>query len=186
MPQQYNPSGQDWAPVNAGKSLGTGPKASVVPKTARQLDLAKAAGLVTTEKRYAAGTNKSSHTAASLQAKKLEEATDVGSIARVDKQLSQAIMQARTIKKLSQKDLATLVNEKVQVIAEYESGKAIPNSAIIVKLERALGTKLPRPGKPIKIPNEAKPATAAGAAAGVKKPAGATGAVVRGGPPKRR
>ena len=34
------------------------------------------------------------------------------------------------------------INEKPQVIQEYESGKAIPNQQIIVKLERALGTKL--------------------------------------------
>lgn len=35
-----------------------------------------------------------------------------------------------------------LINEKPQVIQEYESGKAIPNQQIIGKLERALGTKL--------------------------------------------
>jgi putative transcription factor len=35
-----------------------------------------------------------------------------------------------------------MINEKPQVIQEYESGKAIPNQQIIRKLERALGTKL--------------------------------------------
>jgi putative transcription factor len=35
-----------------------------------------------------------------------------------------------------------IINEKPQVIQEYESGKAIPNQQIIVKLERALGAKL--------------------------------------------
>lgn len=35
-----------------------------------------------------------------------------------------------------------MINEKPQVIQEYESGKAIPNQQIIGKLERALGTKL--------------------------------------------
>ena len=34
-----------------------------------------------------------------------------------------------------------------QVINEYESGKAIPNNAIIAKIERALGAKLPRAPK---------------------------------------
>lgn len=35
-----------------------------------------------------------------------------------------------------------LINEKPQVIQEYESGKAIPNQQILTKLERALGVKL--------------------------------------------
>lgn len=35
-----------------------------------------------------------------------------------------------------------LINEKPQIIQEYESGKAIPNQQIISKLERALGAKL--------------------------------------------
>ena len=38
--------------------------------------------------------------------------------------------------------LSQLINEKPQIIQEYESGKAIPNQQIIGKLERALGVKL--------------------------------------------
>mmetsp|Transcript_27999 Transcript_27999/g.82335 ORF Transcript_27999/g.82335 Transcript_27999/m.82335 type:complete len:87 (+) Transcript_27999:559-819(+) len=86
-------------------------------------------------------------------------------------------MQARMAKKMTQKELATAINEKPQVIGEYESGKAIPNPQIISKMERKLGCKLPRPGK--------KPAakkTGAGA-----KTTGRGGGTVRGaGPPKRR
>jgi putative transcription factor len=37
-----------------------------------------------------------------------------------------------------------LICEKPTVINEYESGRAIPAPAIISKLERALGTRLPR------------------------------------------
>lgn len=29
----------------------------------------------------------------------------------------------------------------------YEAGKAVPNGAIIAKIERALGVRLPRPAK---------------------------------------
>jgi ribosome-binding protein aMBF1 (putative translation factor) len=99
----------------------------------------------------------------------------------VDKSLSKAIMQARTAKKMTQKELATAINEKPQVVAEYESGKAIPNPQIIGKIERKLGCKLPRPGK-----SQAPKGTGgkAAAAGGAKKPAG--GGVTRGGPPKRR
>ena len=43
---------------------------------------------------------------------------------------------------MTQKELATKANEKPQVVNEYESGKAVPNQAVISKLERALGVKL--------------------------------------------
>ena len=51
-------------------------------------------------------------------------------------------MQARTAKKMSQKDLGTKINEKPQVIQQYEGGKAVPNPQVISKIERALGVKL--------------------------------------------
>ncbi len=49
-----------------------------------------------------------------------------------------ALQKARCKKKLSQKELARMINEKPLVVNMYESGKAIPNPAIIGKLERAL------------------------------------------------
>lgn len=48
---------------------------------------------------------------------------------------------------MSQKQLATAINEKPQVIQQYEAGTAIPNPQILLKLDRALGTHLPRPKK---------------------------------------
>lgn len=116
-----------------------------------------------------------------MSARKLEEADDVGRIAKVDKSLSKAIMQARTAKKMTQKELATAVNEKPQIIGQYESGKAVPNPQIISKLERKLGCKLPRPGK--STAPKKKATTGASGTSGVKK---STGGVTRGGPPKRR
>lgn len=89
-------------------------------------------------------------------------------------------MQARMAKKMNQKELATAINEKPQVLAQYESGKAIPNPQIISKLERKLGTKLPRPGKSKLAKNT--PTTA-------KKPGQSSAAargITRGGPAKRR
>jgi ribosome-binding protein aMBF1 (putative translation factor) len=92
-------------------------------------------------------------------------------------------MQARMAKNMTQKDLATAINEKPQVVAEYESGKAVPNGQIIAKIERKLGTKLPRPGK-----SKAPPKTTAGGgtAKGGTKSAAAAKGITRGGPPKRR
>ncbi len=67
---------------------------------------------------------------------KLEEEIDELRHKRVDRYLSQAIQQARLAKKMSQKQLATLMAEKPQVVSEYESGKAIPSPAIISKMEK--------------------------------------------------
>lgn len=92
MPQQYNPSGQDWDAVNVGRSATAGGM-KAVPKTAQELSLAKSRGLVTTEKRHGAGGNQSAHSGGVLSARKLEEADDVGTIVKVDKSLSKAIMQ---------------------------------------------------------------------------------------------
>lgn len=92
------------------------------------------------------------------------------------------MLQARTAKKMTQKELATAINEKPQVVGDYESGRAIPNPQIISKLERKLGVKLPRPGK------SKAPPKAGGAAKGGTKSAssGKVAALTRGGPPKRR
>lgn len=174
MPQRTVQTGQDWEAVNVGRSTVSRPK----PKTNAALSSLMRAGLVSAEKRHGAGGNTAAHSATVMSARKLEE-TDELKHAKVDKSLSKAIQQGRMAKKMTQKDLATAINEKPQVIAEYENGKAIPNGQIIVKIERALGCKLPRPGKK---PSAAQTASGTGAKTGVAAKAGAT----RGGPPKRR
>ena len=47
------------------------------------------------------------------------------------------------------------INEKPQVVAEYENGKAVPNQQILNKMEKALGVRLR--GKEIGQPIVAKP-----------------------------
>ncbi|CAM9294124.1 unnamed protein product [Chrysoparadoxa australica] len=136
-------SHQDWNEVTLSKTRG--------PRTAGQKNAAQASAIrsgagVATEKKWAAGENKSSHHG-HLNMRKLDDETEELKHNRVDRSLCKAIQQARLAKKISQKQLATSINEKPQVVGEYESGKAIPNPQIIVKLERALGTRLPRPGK---------------------------------------
>ncbi|KAF8659083.1 hypothetical protein HU200_058726 [Digitaria exilis] len=67
---------------------------------------------------------------------------------RVPIDLKKNLVQARLDKKLAPAELAQnvvleqMINEKPQVIQEYESGKAIPSQQIIGNLERVLGTKL--------------------------------------------
>jgi ribosome-binding protein aMBF1 (putative translation factor) len=65
----------------------------------------------------------------------------------VSSDLKKAIMQARNAKGMSQKDLAQKLMTDVKTVQEYESGKAIPNNALIAKMERELGAKLPRAPK---------------------------------------
>ena len=61
-------------------------------------------------------------------------------------ELKTNLMKARLEKKLTQAQLAQQINELPKVVQDYEAGKAIPNQAIISKMERALGVKL-RPAK---------------------------------------
>ena len=57
----------------------------------------------------------------------------------VDKSVGQLIAQGRQAKEMSQKDLAAKIQEKPQIVTEYEQGKALPNQQILAKMERALG-----------------------------------------------
>jgi putative transcription factor len=75
--------------------------------------------------------------------------------------LHKAIQKARTEKMLSQKELAAKINVKVQMIGDYENGRAVPNAQIMGKIERALDARLPRLGKTA--------AEKGGAVAGAKK-----------------
>ena len=73
---------------------------------------------------------------------KLDNAEEAGKIETVSLSLSQKIQQGRSAKGMKQKDLATKINVKPQVIGDYESGRAVPDNKILGKIERALGIKL--------------------------------------------
>jgi len=111
--------------------------------SAQAVARAKLNGEVVTEKKVGAGGNASAH-GATTSLRKLEESTEEFKHQSVNKDLSKAIAQARLAKKMTQAQLATAINERPQIIQEYESGKAIPNPQIINKLDRALGIHLPR------------------------------------------
>ena len=80
----------------------------------------------------------------------LDEHNDAGTIVKVSMDVSKAIQTGRLEKKLSQKDLGVKINERPNIIADYESGKAIPNPQVLSKMERILGIKLR--GKDIGLP----------------------------------
>ena len=58
--------------------------------------------------------------------------------------IGKQIAQARTAKKLSQKQLATQMNLPLQVVQLNENGKAVRNNALLSKFERDLGVKFNR------------------------------------------
>eukprot|EP00736_Rhodelphis_marinus_P001217 Rmarinus@m.3297 len=105
----------------------------------------EAAGGVPGDKKYNAGTNKASAHQPQKNTRKLDEETDANRHETVSQDLKVRIMKARQAKGWSQKQLATAINEKQSVVNEYESGKAIPNNALLGKMERALGMKLRGP-----------------------------------------
>ena len=70
---------------------------------------------------------------------KLDENDEVKTIKFVSKEISNEIIQARNIKKLTQKQLALQLNLKQDVINSIESGKAIYNGSQIAQIRRKLG-----------------------------------------------
>ncbi|KAK7094653.1 endothelial differentiation-related factor 1-like [Littorina saxatilis] len=95
---------------------------------------------VDTSKKFTAGTNKQS--AAAKNTAKLDRETEELHHDHVSLDVCKLIQQGRQNKGFTQKDLAQRINEKQQVINEYESGRAIPNNQVMGKLERAIGIKL--------------------------------------------
>ena len=113
-------------------------------------------GNLTTEKKYGAGGNTAKLAAGGgKNLTKLDADTETLKHAKVSMGFRQALQAARVAKKMTQKELATAINMKPQIVQEYESGKAIPNPQLISKMERALGCKLPR-DKKRKVPKKAQ------------------------------
>ncbi|KAK1405075.1 Multiprotein-bridging factor 1b [Heracleum sosnowskyi] len=130
---------QDWETVVIRKKAPT----AAARKDEKAVNAARRAGAeIETVKKATAGSNKAASSGTSLNTRKLDEDTENLAHEKVPTELKKAIMHARNEKKLTQAQLAQMINEKPQVIQEYESGKAIPNQQIITKLERALGAKL--------------------------------------------
>jgi putative transcription factor len=65
-----------------------------------------------------------------------------------------ALQKARQAKGWSQKDLAQRLNVKNTVINDYEGGRAIPDGGLISRMNRVLGTKLPKIPKKKKVKDD--------------------------------
>jgi len=120
---------QDWTPVILRRE-----------KTKEQK---KRDGEVTTYRNKNAGKNTQAST---YTAKNLAD-DDVPKVEHVSHSLSVQIQQARAAKKMTQKELAQKINEKIDVVRDYENGKAIPNGAVLNKMNKALGVVLKKNAK---------------------------------------
>merc|ERR1712039_1167450 len=94
--------------------------------------------------------NRSAH-AVVPNARKLDEQSEAFRHETVSHDFKISLQQARLAKKTTQASLAQAINEKSSIINDYESGRAIPNGAIINKLNRALGVRLPRAKCPSEV-----------------------------------
>ncbi|GFR12481.1 endothelial differentiation-related factor 1 [Trichonephila clavata] len=102
---------------------------------------------------FNAATNKQHAT--SLNTLKLDKETEELHHETISLDVGRLIQQGRQSKNLTQKDLATRINEKQQVINDYEAGRAVPNQNVLTKIERVIGMKLR--GKEKGQPLDAKP-----------------------------
>jgi len=116
------------------------PKASAM-KSEQAINAARRQGVaVDTQSKWGAATNKQHVTTKNTA--KLDRETEELKHDKIPLDLGRLIQQGRQAKGWSQKDLATKVNEKPQVINDYEAGRGIPNQVVIGKIEKAIGVKL--------------------------------------------
>mmetsp|Transcript_59509 Transcript_59509/g.98038 ORF Transcript_59509/g.98038 Transcript_59509/m.98038 type:complete len:160 (-) Transcript_59509:366-845(-) len=130
---------QDWEPVVIRKAppKESQSKAQVVRATLQS------GGKIETEAKYSTGNKQSS---APCYARKLDEDTDNLKHKTVNTDVKVAIAKGRTAKGWKQSDLAQQINERPQIVAEYESGKAIPNQNILQKNGKGTSNQATRQG----------------------------------------
>lgn len=128
----------DWETVTILRKKA--PKASAM-KSEQAINAARRQGVaVDTQSKWGAATNKQHVTTKNTA--KLDRETEELKHDKIPLDLGRLIQQGRQAKGWSQKELATKVNEKPQVINDYEAGRGIPNQVVIGKIEKAIGIKL--------------------------------------------
>ncbi|VEL22003.1 unnamed protein product [Protopolystoma xenopodis] len=116
-------------------------QAQVRLKTSSEISAAQRRGdAIITTKKYAAASNRQKPN--EKHTRKIEEEQESFHIEHVSADVGKAIMQARQAKGLTQKDLATKINEKPQIVSDYETGKGVKNQNVLAKMEKVLGVKL--------------------------------------------
>lgn len=72
------------------------------------------------------------------RARRAEAETEEFKIKTVDRSAAAEIRELRTKKGWTQKQLAQAINERPDVVRAWESGTAIPNGQLLVRMRRAL------------------------------------------------
>jgi len=134
----------DWDSVTKiGKSVRGSSSRATVARSQAEVNAARRAGaIVSVDKKYATGNQTSDPNGQRLT--KVDRENEVAPPPKIQAEVGRAMATARSEKTptMTQKDLATRVNEKPSVINDYESGRAVPSQQVLAKLERALGVKL--------------------------------------------
>ncbi|KAG4301369.1 hypothetical protein PCANB_002363 [Pneumocystis canis] len=106
-------------------------------KASAEINEARRMGVVVSvEKRFSAGLNKAHKTTEAQKMAKIDRENEVAPPKTTGRDVGMAISRARQEKNIKQSELAQKINEKVSVINDYENGKAIPNQAILLKIEK--------------------------------------------------
>jgi len=140
-----------WEPVIIRKKLPKG----VSAKSDKVVNMARRQGLpIETQTKYGAASNK--HAVTTLNTAKLDQESEELKHDKVPLEVGKLIAKGRAEKGLTQKDLATKINEKPQVINDYEAGRGVPNQQVLGKIERAIGIKLrgSNIGSPLEAPKK--------------------------------
>lgn len=103
---------QDWHPIIIGKGAAGTPKIETVKRPTLTQEQARA--------------------------KKAEFENEAFRVDTVTRSAASEIRDLRAKKGWTQKQLAQAINEPLQTVSAWESGKAIPNGALLVKMRRAL------------------------------------------------
>jgi len=110
---------QDWKPVNIGNG-----KAAIAENKAKKPIFVPATG--------------------QPRIIKTEDGEEVVQSKKISSVTAQAIMQARTSKKMTQKELATKCNLDVKIISDCEKVGTKYNCEHVNKIAKILGVKIPR------------------------------------------
>ncbi|CAO1634624.1 unnamed protein product [Jaminaea pallidilutea] len=106
-------------------------------------DRARAAGAINEHDRKTTAGRNTGHVGTDhAKLAKLDRENEVAPPSKVPPTVGKAISQARADAGLTQKELATKIAEKPQVIADFEASRVPPNPQVLGKLERALKVKL--------------------------------------------
>ena len=124
MPSGFNPHNvtQDWEPVvlrGKGAHVDAKKKRDGETETRDKFDGTKSSAM-----------------------RKLDDANEVVKPQRINPKIKERIVQARTVNKISQKDLAQRCQVQPTIVQQYENGKAKADVNVLRKMERVLKVKL--------------------------------------------